>query len=75
MRNLYLKYISIIVVFVLSISQPSMGQIKFDNILYGVSYYHEYMPSERLEKDVQMMQEAGVTVVRLAESSWSGFLL
>ena len=48
-------------------------QIKFDNILYGVSYYHEYMPYERLEKDVKMMQDAGVSVVRLAESSWSGF--
>jgi beta-galactosidase len=51
----------------------SFAQIKFDNILYGASYYHEYMPSERLEKDVQMMQDAGVSVVRLAESSWSGF--
>lgn len=49
------------------------AQIKFDNILYGASYYHEYMPSERLEKDVQLMQDAGITVVRLAESSWSGF--
>lgn len=49
------------------------AQVKFDNILYGASYYHEYMPSERLEKDVQMMQDAGVTVIRLAESSWSGF--
>jgi len=58
-----------------SLSGPfsSFAQIKFDNILYGASYYHEYMPTERLEKDVQMMQEAGVTVVRLAESSWSGF--
>ena len=58
----------------LSLSQPIVAQIKFDNILYGASYYHEYMPTEdRLEKDVQMMQVAGVTVVRLAESSWSGF--
>jgi len=51
----------------------SYAQIKFDNILYGVSYYSEYMPSDRLEKDVQMMQEAGISVVRLGESSWSGF--
>jgi hypothetical protein len=41
----------------------------FDSPLYGVSYYHEYMPGERLEKDVELMQKAGVTVVRLGEST------
>jgi beta-galactosidase len=41
-----------------------------DTILYGVSYYHEYMPYERLDKDVQMMKEAGINVVRMGESSW-----
>jgi beta-galactosidase len=40
-------------------------------ILYGAAYYHEYMPSERLEKDVQMMKAAGFNVVRLGESTWS----
>jgi len=44
-----------------------------DTVLYGVSYYHEYMPYERLEKDVDLMQKAGVTVVRLGESTWSSF--
>ncbi|MCU7550645.1 beta-galactosidase [Chitinophagaceae bacterium LB-8] len=63
----------IFLVSMLTLSPHSFAQIKFNNILYGVSYYHEYMPSERLEKDVQMMQDAGVSVVRLAESSWSGF--
>jgi beta-galactosidase len=29
------------------------------------------MPYERLEKDVKMMQEAGINVVRIAESTWS----
>ncbi len=43
------------------------------NILYGVAYYHEYHQTDRLEEDVRLMQEAGITVVRLAESSWSGF--
>lgn len=62
-----------IVLGLLALTQNSLAQIKFNNILYGVSYYHEYMPTERLEKDVLMMQEAGITVVRLAESSWSGF--
>lgn len=43
---------------------------RMETILYGVSYYHEYMPYERLDKDVQMMKEAGINVVRLGESSW-----
>ncbi|MCP5117901.1 MAG: beta-galactosidase, partial [bacterium] len=46
---------------------------RMDTILYGVSYYHEYMPYERLEKDVQMMEKAGLTVVRLGESTWSSW--
>ena len=39
-------------------------------VLYGAAYYPEYMPYERLEKDVQLMQQAGITVVRMGESSW-----
>jgi beta-galactosidase len=46
---------------------------KFDNILYGVAYYHEYMPSERLDEDIRLMKEAGISVVRLGESTWSLF--
>ncbi len=42
-------------------------------ILYGASYYHEYMPYERLEQDVQLMQNAGLNVVRLGESTWSSW--
>jgi beta-galactosidase len=44
-----------------------------DNILYGVAYYHEYMPYERLDEDVRMMKEAGISVVRVGESTWSLF--
>jgi transposase len=33
-----------------------------------VAYYDEYMPYERLEKDIRMMKEAGITVIRIAES-------
>jgi beta-galactosidase len=46
---------------------------KFDTVLYGASYYHEYMPYERLDKDIELMQKAGVTVVRLGESTWSSW--
>ncbi|MCK4749314.1 MAG: beta-galactosidase, partial [Bacteroidales bacterium] len=44
-----------------------------DNILYGVAYYHEYMPYERLDEDVRLMKEAGISVVRVGESTWSLF--
>lgn len=40
-------------------------------LLYGVAYYDEYMPYDRLETDIQMMKDAGINVVRIAESTWS----
>ncbi len=46
-------------------------QVNVKSLLYGVAYYDEYMPYDRLEKDVQMMKEAGINVVRIAESTWS----
>ncbi len=46
---------------------------KMDTVLYGASYYHEYMPYERLEQDVQLMEKAGINVVRLGESTWSSW--
>ena len=42
-----------------------------ENVLYGAAYYHEYMPYERLSQDVALMQQAGITVVRMGESTWS----
>ncbi|MGR4862348.1 beta-galactosidase [Caulobacter sp. LARHSG274] len=39
-------------------------------ILYGAAYYDEYSPSDRLDEDVRMMKAAGITVVRIAESTW-----
>jgi beta-galactosidase len=44
---------------------------KQDRLLYGVAYYDEYSPYERLDKDVAMMKAAGINVVRIAESTWS----
>ncbi len=45
------------------------------DILYGVAYYNEYMPPDlqpgRLEKDVKLMKDAGINVVRMGESTWS----
>lgn len=45
--------------------------MKTNKMLYGVAYYDEYMPYERLDKDVEMMKRAGINVVRIAESTWS----
>src|SRR5678816_2717808 len=45
------------------------------NVLYGAAYYNEYMPADlqpgRLEKDVALMKGAGISVVRMGESTWS----
>src|SRR5947199_8998624 len=46
---------------------------KMDKVLYCVAYYPEYMPSDRLDKDVELMQKAGITVVRVGESTWSSW--
>lgn len=41
------------------------------DLYYGVAYYDEYMPEDRLEKDIALMLETGINVVRIAESTWS----
>jgi beta-galactosidase len=46
---------------------------RMDTVLYGASYYHEYMPYERLEQDVALMRKAGITVVRVGESTWTSW--
>jgi len=44
-----------------------------DKILYGTAYYYEYLPYDRLEKDVDMMKKANINVVRIGESTWSTY--
>jgi beta-galactosidase len=51
-------------------STTAFSPSNMDTILYGAAYYTEYMPYERLDKDVELMQQAGISVVRLGESSW-----
>lgn len=41
-----------------------------ETILFGVAYYDEYTPVDRVEKDAAMMKAAGINVVRIAESTW-----
>ncbi len=45
--------------------------MKTDHLLYGAAYYDEYMPYDRIEKDMEMMVKAGMNVIRIAESTWS----
>lgn len=60
------------VLFIFCLQTVVFGQkIKKDKLLYGVAYYDEYMPYDRLEIDVKMMKDAGINVVRIAESTWS----
>ncbi|RKN07848.1 beta-galactosidase [Streptomyces radicis] len=40
-------------------------------VLFGAAYYHEYQPSPRLEKDLDLMREARFSVIRVGESVWS----
>lgn len=42
-----------------------------DKLLYGAAYYDEYMPEERLEKDMELMERSGMNLIRIAESTWS----
>lgn len=42
-----------------------------EELLFGVAYYDEYMPYDRLEQDIKMMKDAGINFVRIAESTWS----
>jgi beta-galactosidase len=42
-------------------------------MLFGVAYYHEYQPYERLAQDIQLMRAAGISCVRLGESTWSSW--
>jgi len=46
-----------------------------DRIRFGAAYYHEYQPtyepSPRLEQDLDLMERARFTVIRVGESVWS----
>jgi len=39
----------------------------------GASYYPEHWPEERWPKDICLMKEAGMSVVRMGEFAWSSF--
>lgn len=43
----------------------------YGRVLFGAAYYHEYQPNQRLDTDLDLMAEAGFTVIRVGESVWS----
>lgn len=45
--------------------------MKTDRLLFGAAYYDEYLPTDRMETDMEMMKRAGMNVIRIAESTWS----
>ncbi|MBP5500765.1 MAG: beta-galactosidase [Bacteroidales bacterium] len=58
----------------LAVSASAIAQTKtFNKPLYGAAYYSEYTPTDRLDEDIRLMKEAGLTVVRVGESTWSLF--
>ena len=40
-------------------------------VLFGAAYYHEYQPIPRLDIDLDLMAEAGFSVIRVGESVWT----
>jgi beta-galactosidase len=65
---------------VIASAQPLIAQTpavfvpnQMETVLYGVAYYPEYMPYDRLDQDIALMQKAGITVVRVGESTWSSW--
>ena len=45
--------------------------MKTNHLLFGAAYYSEYLPYDRVEKDMEMMEKAGMNTIRIAESTWS----
>ena len=45
--------------------------MKADKLLFGAAYYDEYLPCDRIETDMEMMEKAHINVIRIAESTWS----
>jgi beta-galactosidase len=60
----------LLIIYSLGSSIAVAQSYSFHDILFGVAYYHEYMPYERLEQDVALMKDAGINYVRLGESTW-----
>ena len=69
MKKLILTLSGILMIATLSARSEKKEVYKFDKPLYGAAYYSEYTPTDRLEEDIRLMKEAGLTVVRTAGRS------
>lgn len=45
--------------------------MKTNKLLFGAAYYSEYLPYDRIEQDMLLMERAGMNTIRIAESTWS----
>ena len=53
-------------------SRSAAGRVRQPHpIMIGAAYYPEYMPTDRLEQDLDLMAAANFTVIRVGESVWS----
>jgi len=71
--NLITSYCRIFLLFLLLATTSVFAQTPRQlpqTILFGAAYYEEYAPTDRLDEDVRMMKATGITVVRIAESTW-----
>ena len=50
-----------------------MKDLERNDIIFGAAYYPEYMPYERLQEDIAMMQEAGMNTVRICRVDMEHF--
>ena len=42
-----------------------------NELIFGVAYYPEYMPFDRMDEDFRLMKKLGFNMIRIAESTWS----
>ena len=40
-------------------------------MVFGTDYYPEHWPEERWPEDLNLMQQAGIDTIRIAEFAWS----
>ena len=63
------RFVKALALAIVALPAATQAQVP-DTILYGVAYYDEYTPVDRVDEDARMMKAAGISVVRIAESTW-----
>ena len=58
---------------ILAVPMALLAADRPKTVLYGAAYYHEYQPYDRLDQDIELMKQAGITVVRVGESTWTSW--